>query len=53
MKEYLERSLNRQNYETPKMEVIVLETYGIMCSSAGDGTRGGTESLNLTNVNWP
>ena len=53
MKEYLERSLKRQGYEAPQVEVIVMETQGILCASAEGGTRGGTESMNMTDVNWP
>lgn len=53
MKEYHERSLKRQSYETPQAEIIVVETQGILCASAEGGTRGGTESMNLTDVNWP
>ena len=49
MKEYLERKV----YEAPKAEVIVMETQSILCVSAEGGTRGGTESMNLTDVNWP
>ena len=40
-------------YEAPKAEVIVIETQGILCASAEVGSRGGTESMNLTDVNWP
>lgn len=40
-------------YEAPQAEVIVMETQGILCASAEGGSRGGTESMNLTNVDWP
>lgn len=53
MKKCFERSQERQGYEAPQAEVIVMETQGILCASAGDGTRGGTENMNLTEVNWP
>jgi hypothetical protein len=53
MKKYLERSLNRRNYEAPKVEVIAIESQGILCASAEGGSRGGTETMNLTEVNWP
>ena len=53
MKEYFEKSLKRQGYEAPKAEVIVLETQGILCASIEGGTRGGTETMNMTEVNWP
>ncbi len=53
MKEYFERSLKRQGYVAPLVEVIEMETQGILCASAESGTRGGTENMNLTEVNWP
>ena len=53
MKKYLEKSLKRQSYEAPQAEIIVVETQGILCASAGDGTKGGTENMNLTDINWP
>ena len=53
MKEQLERSTKRQGYEAPQAEIIAVETQGILCTSAGGGTRGGIESMNMTNVNWP
>ena len=40
-------------YEAPKAEIIEIETQGILCASAEVGSRGGTESMNLTDVNWP
>ena len=49
-------SLNmRRPYEAPAVEVIVIETQGVLCSSGGAATStgGGTESMNLTDVNWP
>lgn len=53
MKEHFEKNLKRQGYEVPKAEVILLETQSILCASAEDGTQGGTESMNMTDVNWP
>ena len=53
MKEYLDKNLKRQGYVAPQAEVIVIETQGILCASAEGGSRGGTESMNMTNVNWP
>lgn len=53
MKEYFEKNLKRQGYEAPKAEVIVVETQSILCASAEDSTRGGTENMNLADVNWP
>lgn len=49
MKEHLERKA----YEAPQAEFLAIEMQGILCASAEGGTRGGTESMNLTNVNWP
>ena len=46
----------RRSYETPKVEVIVIEPQGILCASGGVAATyagGGTESMNLTDVNWP
>ena len=43
----------RKAYETPQAEIIAMETQGILCASAEGGTRGGTESMNLIDVNWP
>ena len=45
-------SLKRQSYEAPRVEVIEIETQGFVCASVDDGTRGGTENMNMTNVNW-
>ena len=53
MKEYFEKSLKRQGYEAPKAEAIAMETQGILCASAEGSTRGGTETMNMTEVNWP
>lgn len=49
---YYGNNLKRKTYEAPKVEIIEIETQGILCSSA-DGTRGGTESMNMTDINWP
>ena len=43
----------RQGYAAPMAEVIVIESHGVLCASAADGSKGGTESMNLTDVNWP
>ena len=42
-----------KRYEAPHVEFIEIETQGILCASAEGGTRGGTETMNMTNVNWP
>ena len=44
----------RRGYEAPAVEVIVVETQSVLCASGGATTTGGgTESMNLTDVNWP
>ena len=46
----------RQRYEAPKAEIIEIEPQGILCASGGVAASyagGGTESMNLTDVNWP
>ena len=40
-------------YEAPKTEVIEIETQCVLCASGLGGPNGGTESMNLTNVDWP
>lgn len=49
----MKENLKRQGYVAPKAEVIVIETQGVLCASSTGGSRGGTESMNMTNVNWP
>ena len=49
-------SLQRQTYESPKVEVVEIVPQGILCASGGASATyagGGTESMNLTDVNWP
>ena len=41
-----------KGYEAPKAEIIEIEPQGILCASGGYAG-GGTESMNLTDVNWP
>jgi hypothetical protein len=46
----------RRTYEAPIAELIVIETQGVLCASGGapvTSAGGGTESMNLTDVNWP
>ena len=40
-------------YEAPKVEVIEIETQCVLCASGMGGSSGGTESMNMTNVDWP
>ena len=49
---YFGNSPKGQIYEAPKAVIIEVETQGILCSSV-HGTRGGTESMDMTNINWP
>lgn len=49
----MKENLKRQGYEAPKAEIIEIETQGVLCASSTGGSRGGTESMNMTNVNWP
>ena len=45
---YLEKSLKRQGYEAPKVEVIEIEYQGILCASAGAvTTTGGGGTTNM------
>ena len=44
-------NLKRQSYEAPKSEIIIIETQGVLCAST-PGVKT-TESMNLTNINWP
>ena len=49
-------ALNKKGYEAPKAEIIEIEPQGILCASGGVAATyagGGTESMNLTDVNWP
>ncbi|MBR0175813.1 MAG: hypothetical protein IJQ11_00080 [Bacteroidales bacterium] len=47
------KATNQKVYEAPKAEIIEIETQGVFCASSAGGSRGGTESMNMTNVNWP
>ena len=42
-------------YEAPQMEVIEIEPQGQLCASGGVATnaRGGTESMNMVEIDWP
>lgn len=44
-----------KSYEAPKMEIIEIKTQGILCASGGVAASagGGTESMYMTNINWP
>ena len=47
------KATKQKGYAAPKAEIIVIESQGVLCASAADGSKGGTESMNLTDVNWP
>ena len=49
----MKENLKRQGYVAPMAEVIEIENQGVLCASAGSGSKGGTESMNMTDVNWP
>lgn len=40
-------------YAAPKVEIVEIETQCVLCASGVGGTSGGTESMNMTDVNWP
>ena len=44
---------NKQHYEAPRADVLVIEPQGLLCASGGVATGGGTESMTMTDVNWP
>ena len=49
-------AVNKKGYEAPKAEIIEIEPQGILCASGGVAATyagGGTESMTMTDVNWP
>ena len=42
-------------YEAPQVEVIEIEPQGLLCASGGVATNagGGTESMNMVEIDWP
>lgn len=45
-----------KRYEAPQVEVIEIEYQGVLCASGGVAASyagGGTESMNMADVNWP
>ena len=46
---------NRKRYEAPQVEVIEIESQGILCASGGVATNagGGTESMTMVEIDWP
>ncbi len=50
------KAVNKKGYEAPKAEIIEIEPQGILCASGGVAASyagGGTESMTMTDVNWP
>lgn len=50
MKKHCNRSLNRQHYEAPQVEVIEIECQGVLCDSAqstSTGAGGGTTNMGM------
>lgn len=46
----------RKVYDAPFVEIIEIEPQGILCASGGVAATyagGGTESMTMTDVNWP
>ena len=44
-----------KRYEAPQVEVIEIEPQGLLCASGGVATNagGGTESMNMVEIDWP
>ena len=44
-----------KRYEAPQVEVIEIETQSVLCASGGAATNagGGTESMNMVEIQWP
>ena len=42
-------------YEAPQAEVIEIKPQGVLCASGGAVTNmgGGTESMNMVEIDWP
>ena len=42
-------------YDAPQVEVIEIEPQGLLCASGGVATNagGGTESMNMVEIDWP
>ena len=45
---------NRQRYEAPQAEIIVIETQGVLCASGGASTSkgGGTTDMDIQGYGW-
>ena len=44
-----------KRYEAPQVEVLEIEPQGLLCASGGVATNagGGTESMNMVEIDWP
>ncbi|MBR5082109.1 MAG: hypothetical protein IKX35_06690 [Bacteroidales bacterium] len=44
-----------RRYEAPQAEIIEIEPQGMLCASGGVATNagGGTESMNMVEIDWP
>jgi hypothetical protein len=44
-----------KRYESPQVEVIEIEPQSLLCASGGVATNagGGTESMNMVEIDWP
>ena len=42
-------------YEAPQVEVIEIESQGLLCASGGVSTNagGGTENMTMVEIGWP
>lgn len=47
--------VSTKRYEAPYVEAIEIESQGVLCASGGAATNadGGTESMNMIDLNWP
>jgi hypothetical protein len=44
-----------KRYDAPQVEVIEIETQSVLCASGGVATNagGGTETMNMVEIDWP
>ena len=44
-----------KRYEAPQAEIIEIEPQGMLCASGGVATNagGGTETMNMVEIDWP
>ena len=48
------RNTNK-HYEAPQVELIAIKPQGVLCASGGAVTNmgGGTETMNMVEIDWP